>query len=190
LAERDYNYFASAVNGSGVGAMTEVRKVTIGTTTPPSNGGPGPGGPGSGGPGSGGPGSGGPGPGPTGGPGIIETIDEDERVDICLIGLESLREHVKQRGNVDYDSDELEKLTLEIKEETEVPITIEEVSYVLENFEEECDSYIPLFGGLILGRYRNLSTIVFVSSTILIILFLIFLYLASRRIKKIKEKSK
>ncbi|MCH7850089.1 MAG: hypothetical protein IH845_00415, partial [Nanoarchaeota archaeon] len=119
---------------------------------------------------------------------IIETIiNKNQREEVCLLCSKSLKKHIQRRGNIDYDSEELETLTLEINREIKSPVTMEEINFVLQNFEEECDSYLPLFGGLAIGRSRELSTVVVFISAFFVLLFFIFLYFALRKIRKIKS---
>jgi len=127
-----------------------------------------------------------------GGGGIISTLEssEVEKAQICGICLQDLRQHIKEKQNIDYSLEELEILTTKINAEVQVGFTSEQTRGIIENFEEECNSYIPVLGGLIPGRYRSLATSILIVVLILIMGFAVYLFYVLTRVKRVKKKVK
>jgi len=129
-----------------------------------------------------------------GGGGIISTLEssEVEKAQVCGICLQDLRQHIKEKQNIDYSLEELEILTTKINAEVQVDFTSEQTRGIIENFEEECNSYIPILGGLIPGRYRNLAMPILIITSIISIAFISYLvYILVRATnKKVEYKSK
>ncbi len=105
---------------------------------------------------------------------------------VCAICLDSLREHISAKRNLDYSENEFGILMEEINQVLEVNLSLNQVAYVIENFEDECDAPIPLLGAVTGGRFRDLlsSVVLFVGITVLILFILV--YLLFRRLRKIK----
>jgi len=125
----------------------------------------------------------------TGGGRIISTLEfsEVEKAQVCGICLQDLREHIKEKQNIDYSLEELEILTTKINAEVEVGFTSEQTRGIIENFEEECNSYIPILGGLIPGRYRNLAMQILIITSIVSIAFISYLVYIWVSVKKRKS---
>jgi len=119
------------------------------------------------------------------GGGIIST-----KTQICEICFQDLRQHIKEKQNIDYSLEELEILTTKINAEVQAGFTSEQTRVLIENFEDECDSYMPVLGGLIPGRYRSLVVPILILVLILIIGFAVYLFYALTKAKRIKKKAK
>jgi len=127
-----------------------------------------------------------------GGGGIISALESSdaEKVQVCGICLQDLREHIKEKQNIDYSLEELEVLTTKINAEVQVGFTSEQTKVIIENFEEECNSYIPVLGGLIPGRYRSLAIPVLIAVLILIVGFAVYLFYVLTKVRRVKNKVK
>jgi len=128
------------------------------------------------------------------GGGIISNLEssEIEKVKLCDICLQDLKRHIKEKQNIDYSLEELKILTTKINSEVQVGFTLEQTRVIIENFEEECNAYIPILGGLIPGRYRSLAMPILVVASIILIAFissLIYSWIMATK-KKVKSKRK
>jgi len=110
--------------------------------------------------------------------GIAETIS-------CPLIFESLKEHIGKKRGIEYSERELEILTIEINQGLGKNLSTNQVSYIIDNFEETCDSPFPLLGAFVIGRARNLLIWVVIISAIIVLGFFIFIsYMILRVLKK------
>ena len=123
--------------------------------------------------------------------GIISTFDSSEikKAQICEVCLQDLRQHIKKRQNIDYTLEELKILTTKINAKVQAGFTLEQTRILIENFEDECDAYMPMLGGLIPGRYKSIAIpTITVASIIFIALVLYLVYVRVRFVKKKRKK--
>lgn len=105
---------------------------------------------------------------------------------VCAICLDSLREHISAKRDIDYSENEFEILMEEINQVLEVNLSLSQVAYVIGNFEDECDAPIPLLSAATGGRFRDLISPVVLFAGITVLIFFILIYLLFRRLGKIK----
>jgi hypothetical protein len=103
---------------------------------------------------------------------------------VCDIVFDSLKEHINQYREIDYDESELEILNIELKEELNVYLLDNQVMALVENFDGECDRPYPILSGSAVGRFRNLFSPLIIGITILV--SAIILYFILRRFNKVK----
>lgn len=104
---------------------------------------------------------------------------------VCEICSESLREHIKQYQNIDYSEEKISILTSEINQEFQIDLSNNQVRYIIENFEDECDSNYPLFSGFAGGRLRNLTTPALLTISFFVLAFFIIIgFMIIRSLKK------
>jgi len=116
--------------------------------------------------------------------GIAETIS-------CPLISESLKEHIDKKRSIEYTEKELEILTIEINQELKRNLSTNQVSYILDNFEDTCDSPLPLLSGSAIGRFRNLlNPLVLIVSFIVLIFLIYILYRIVPILRKRKGKIK
>jgi len=108
---------------------------------------------------------------------------------VCEICLDSLREHISTKRKFDYGESEFEVLMEEINQELEINLSLSQVAYVIENFEDECDAPIPLLGAVTGGRFRDLVAPVSLFVGIIVLVFFIILYLLFRGLRKIRASN-
>jgi len=107
---------------------------------------------------------------------------------VCAICFDSLKEHISTKRKFDYGEAEFEILMEEINQELEINLSLNQVAYVIENFEDECDFPIPLLGAVTGGRYRDLYSPVVLITGGIVLVFFIILYLLFRGLRKIKVR--
>jgi len=120
---------------------------------------------------------------------------------VCETCLESLKTHIKQKQDIDYTEEEIIILSNEINQQTYPDLSNNQVRYLIENFETECNLPIPLLGGFAGGRFRNLTSPLVLWITIIILIFFIIIGILiiralrkrgyggrKKRKKKIKER--
>lgn len=98
--------------------------------------------------------------------GIAETIT-------CPLIFESLKEHINKKRSIKYTKKELEVLTIEVNQELEKDLSTNQVGYVIDNFEDTCDSPLPLLSGSAVGRFRDL-----LNPFILIVSFIVLIFVS------------
>lgn len=104
---------------------------------------------------------------------------------VCDVCSDSLRQHIKEEQNIDYNEDEIVILTYEINQEFQTDLSNNQVRYIIENFEDECDAPYPLLGGFAGGRFSNLLDPLVLTITIILLLSIIITgYLIIRTLKK------
>jgi len=104
---------------------------------------------------------------------------------VCEVCIESLKEHIKEKQHANYDEEAVTVLTGSINQEFQTDLSNNQVRYIIENFEEECDMPYPLLGGIAGGRLRNLTNpLVFGISLIILISIIILGYFIKRALKK------
>jgi len=117
--------------------------------------------------------------------GIAETIS-------CPLIFESLKKHIEKKRSIEYSERELEILTIEVNQELEKDLSINQVGYIIDNFEETCDSPLPLLGGSAIGRFRNLLNPFILIVSFIVLTFLIYILYkivpALRKRKRIKKR--
>jgi len=121
---------------------------------------------------------------------------------ICEVCMDSLKEHVKKYQQIDYNEEEISILTSKINQEFQANLSNNQVRYIIENFEDECDAPYPLLGGFASGRLRDLMNPLLLGIMIIILISIIILgyfiikalkkrgYGRHWKIKKIKHKFK
>ena len=118
--------------------------------------------------------------------GISETIP-------CPLIFESLKGHIERKRSIEYTEKELKTLTIEVNQELEKNLSMSQVSYIIDNFEDTCDSPLPLLAGSAVGRFRNLLNpfILIVSFIVLIFLvYILYRIIPILRKRKMKRKKK
>lgn len=98
--------------------------------------------------------------------GIAETIP-------CPLMFESLKEHINKKRSIEYTKKELEILTFEINQELGENLSTNQISYIIDNFEDTCNSPLPLLSGSAIGRFRNL-----LNPFILIVSFIVLVFIS------------
>ena len=108
--------------------------------------------------------------------------------EVCLLCFENLRTHIKQKQKIDYTEDEVVVLTGLINQDFQTDLSNNQVRYILENFEDECDMPLPLLGGFAGGRFNNLlNPLILTITSIVLIFFIIIGYLIIRTLRKRKK---
>jgi len=107
---------------------------------------------------------------------------------VCSAFSDALRGHLIKYQDIDYTSEEVETLKINIKEEIGVSLSTHQVNVLVENFEDECSAPIPLLGGFAAGRYRNLFDPIIIITAVLVLSFFIFLYFMLRRLRNLKKR--
>jgi len=104
---------------------------------------------------------------------------------VCEACANSLRDHIREHQDIDYNEEEVIILTEHINQEFQTDLSNNQVRYIIENFEEECDSHYPLLGGFAGGRLRNLTDPLVLGITIILLISIILLgYFIIRALKK------
>jgi len=104
---------------------------------------------------------------------------------VCEVCIDSLREHIKEYQDIEYNENEVTVLTGLINQEFQTDLSNNQIRYIIENFEDECDAPYPLLGGIAGGRFRNLTTpLTLWITSIVLIFFIIIGYLIIRALKK------
>lgn len=104
----------------------------------------------------------------------------------CPLIFESLKGHIKKKRSIEHTEKELEALTIEINQELEKNLSIGQVSYVIDNFEDTCDSPLPLLSGSAVGRYRNLLNPFILVTSFIVLVFIS--YIGYRIISVLKKR--
>ena len=118
----------------------------------------------------------------SGGGYFLREYYEEEICDVCT---ESLKEHINEYQDIDYNEDEVIVLTELINQEFQTDLSNNQVRYIIENFEDECDAPYPLLGGIAGGRLRNLTNpLTLTITSIVLIFFIIIGYLIIRVLRK------
>jgi len=132
---------------------------------------------------------------------VIEAIDEEAEILktsggsyfleqkynttlVCEVCIDSLREHIKEYQQIDYNEDEISILTSKINQEFQIDLSNNQVRYIIENFEDECNLPIPLLGGFAGGRFRDLTNPLVLGITIILVSIIILGYFIIRALKK------
>jgi len=107
---------------------------------------------------------------------------------VCPSIANSLKKHIKEKRNIDYSEKDIEILTREINQEFGINLPNIEVRDIINNYEEVCDTYFPLSGGLALGRSRDLLTLAVMIFTVIALLFII--YIGNKIKYKLKKRNR
>jgi len=109
---------------------------------------------------------------------------------VCYACSDSLREHIREYRNIDYDEEEVTVLTEEINEELVVDLSNNQVRYIIENFEDECDAPYPILGAVAGGRFRDLTSFLVIVIVIIVLVFFVLVgYFIVRSLKNIRSKN-
>jgi len=112
---------------------------------------------------------------------------------VCDSCFEFLRETINEKRALEYNEEELEILIEEINADLNPEISMQQLGYIVENFEDECDSPLPLLGAVVGGRDVDLlSPFMFIIAGAVLV-FIIILYFVVRILRKLrttKNKSK
>ncbi len=108
----------------------------------------------------------------------------------CVMCFDFLKETIDKRQNIEFTEEEVTLLTTQINSELGLHMQEDQVLHVLENFEDECDSPLPLGGGLAAGRFRDLLNPLTIFISLLIFISVLILYFMFRKIKNIKKPRK
>ena len=104
---------------------------------------------------------------------------------VCEACINSLKEHIKKYQHINYKEEEITILTELINQEFKTNLSNNQVRYVIENFEDECDAPYPLAGGIAGGRLRNLTNPFILGITIIVLISIIILgYFITKALKK------
>ena len=115
---------------------------------------------------------------------------EEYDLKVCDYCFEFLRETINEKRALEYDPEELEILIEQVNSETKPKISMQQLGYIVENFEDECDRPMPLLGAAVGGRDVDLlSPFMFVIAGAVLI-FVIILYFVVRKLRKLKSNSK
>ncbi len=109
---------------------------------------------------------------------------------VCDICFDSLTRHINKYRHINYSKEEIEFLRLEIKEETRIVFSPEQVLVLVENFDDECSRPYPLLGGFAGGRYSDILFPFITIVSLIILISLIILYFLFRRLRKVKFRKK
>ncbi len=120
--------------------------------------------------------------------GIAETIS-------CPLIFKSLKGHIDRERSIEYTEKELEILTIEVNQELEKDLSTSQVGYIIDNFEDTCDTVLPLLSGSAIGRVRNLLTPFILIISIIVLVFLIYILyrivpILRKKRRKIKKRKK
>lgn len=103
----------------------------------------------------------------------------------CNLISTSLKEHIKEKQNINYSEEDLQVLTAEINKEFKSALSPSQAKSIIENYEDTCETYLPLWTGIAGGRLRNLTTpLVLVIAIILLVFVIIIGYLIIRTLRK------
>ncbi len=116
--------------------------------------------------------------------GIAETIT-------CPLIFESLKEHINKKRSIEYNKKELEILAITVNQDLKKDLSTNQISYIIDNFEDTCDSPFPLLSGSVLGRFRNLLNPFILIISFVVLTFIIYiLYKIVPILRKKKRKIK
>jgi len=116
------------------------------------------------------------------------TKEEINKTIVCPLISDSLKKHIKEKRNIEYSEEDIEILTVEINQEFKINISNNEVRDIINNYEDTCDSYFPILGGLAIGRSRDLLTFFVMVITLMVLIFII--YIANRAKSALKNTKK
>ncbi len=104
---------------------------------------------------------------------------------VCKVCTDSLKEHIKKYQNIVYNENEVTILTEHINQAFQTDLSNNQVRYIIENFEDECNAPYPLLSGFVEGRFRDLTNPLILSIIIIILIFFIIIgYLIIRVLRK------
>ena len=105
---------------------------------------------------------------------------------ICGTCFEDLREHIDKKKRIDYTEEEIILLADSINQDPlQVNLSNNQLRYILENFEEECNRPLPLLWGIAGGRFSDLfSPLVIAIAVIVLVFFIVIGYLIIKVLKK------
>ena len=109
---------------------------------------------------------------------------------ICEICFESIKNQVKEKRTIEYTTEELEALTLEINTLLNSGVSTNYISPFIENFEDRCDRNFPVAIAFAGGRFRDLITPLIGFILIIVSIFLIIIFLVTRKARQIKKGGK
>jgi len=120
--------------------------------------------------------------------GVAETI-------LCPLIFESLKGHIEKKRSIEYTEEELEILTIEVNQELEKDLSTNQISYIIDNFEDTCDGPLPLLRGSAIGRFRNLLNPFILIVSFIVLIFLIYILyrivpILRKRKRKIKKRGR
>ena len=121
---------------------------------------------------------------------IRRGISHLNKEDVCNICFDSLKRHIEKYNHINYSKEEIEILSLEIKEKRGIYFSLEQVAVLVENFEDECSQPYPLLGGFAGGRYSEILSPFLNIIFFIILISLILLYFLFRRLRKVKFRRK
>lgn len=124
----------------------------------------------------------------SGGSGGYFLREEFNQTIVCPTCTDSLRSHIREYQSIDYNEEQITILTKEINEEFVVDLSNNQVRYIIENFEDECDSPYPILGAVAGGRFRDLTSPLLVTIIVVILIFFAVIgYFIIRALRKIRS---
>lgn len=102
---------------------------------------------------------------------------------VCQTVFKTFRTQVKNEGEINSSSLNVEMIAISIKEEQEIVILAEDLQGYVANFEEKCDSFLPLGISVELGIYKRSHLII-----LFVISALVGLFIISYIIFKLRKK--
>jgi len=124
------------------------------------------------------------------GGGFLIRDNKTSKTIACPLIFETLKGNIKEKRSIDYSETELKILTDKINQKLGIDLSNDQVSFIIDNFEDTCDMSLPLSGGFAAGRIRNLLTPLIIAIAILVLLFIIIIIYMRQRITGILRKKK
>jgi len=111
--------------------------------------------------------------------------------EVCVYCYENLKQHIEETRKINYSEQDVILLASEINTELKADLSNNQVRYIIENFEDECNMPLPLLGGFASGRSTDLLSpfLLIISITLLAGIILIG-FLIIRALKKRKSRKK
>lgn len=124
----------------------------------------------------------------TGGFFLKQTYNTSE---VCVYCYEDLKQHIQETRKINYSEQDVILLATEINTELKTDLSNNQVRYIIENFEDECNMQLPLLGGFASGRSTDLlSPLLLIISIILLVGIILIGFLIIRALKRKRSRKK
>ncbi|MDD5012336.1 MAG: hypothetical protein PHQ66_01670 [Candidatus Nanoarchaeia archaeon] len=124
-----------------------------------------------------------------------DTAEESNKQQVCDIIFQSLVNHIKTQQTRNYTSEEIQELTAQINQKNIINFSDSKTEEYVNNYEDICERFLPLFAGLVLGRNRNLILPIAIIAGILVLSLFVYIFIkiffwTKRKQKKVRIKKK
>jgi len=104
---------------------------------------------------------------------------------VCNTVFEAFRTQVKSEGEINSSSLDVEMIAIDLSQEQEIEVLAGDIQEYVSDFEEKCDSFLPLGISVELGIYKKLDLMI-----LFILLGLVCLFIIGYLIFRLKKKRK